>query len=372
MKLQVLQENLNKAISLVSRFVSPKAQLPILGNILLKAKNNKLTLAATNLESAISLTLPAKVEGEGEIGIPARTINEVVTNLPLGVLNLELQKEQLKISTPNFSSQLLGMNTADFPAIPILITKAGLKISQETLSSALNKVLFATSIDETRPILTGILCLFKKGKLILVATDGFRLSQVVIDKISGVNKEIKVVLPKTCLSEISRLPLEGEDVLFSFNTKENQVVFGTQDIVLSSRILEGEFPDWEKIIPKETLFEVRVDKEDLLRVVKLASVFARDSANVIKIKLEKEGIVLTSESSQAGSQKTRLEAKIEAKSNLDDFEIAFNFRFLEDFLHAASGDEVKIQLTSASSPAVFLDPQDPSFLHLIMPVKIQG
>jgi DNA polymerase-3 subunit beta len=367
MKLQVLQENLNKAIGIASRFTSNRAQLPILGNILLSANKNKLTVSSTNLEISVSMSMGAKIEKEGEIGVPSRVFTELISNLPQETLTLEAEKEQLKISTPSFSSNVLGMNTSDFPKIPSRVVKEkGIVFPKEDFSKALSKVLFASSIDETRPILTGVLMILEKGSLTLVATDGFRLSFNKI-KLQEIKEGPRMVLPKNVLSEIGRVD-EGEEIVLELREKEKQVVFGMGDTILSSRLLEGEFPDFEKIIPKTSVYKISVDKEDLLRAVKLSAPFARDNANIVKIKTLKDSIKLFAESSQAGSQETKVEAKVEP----GEFEIAFNYKFLEDFLGSAGGEEIRMEFSDIDKPGVFLDPSTPDYLHLIMPVKIQG
>lgn len=373
MKAQILQENLTKALVLASRFASTKAQLPVLGNILLSAKSNKLLICSTNLEISIVTWIGAKVEKDGDITVPARVITDLVTNLEPGTVNLESEKEILKISSPKFSFEVAGMNANDFPSVPQGLGKKSLILTKGDLVTAISKVLFATSIDETRPTLTGVLFIFKKnlsaraGELVLVATDGFRLSQVKLPLLSSLGAD-NVILPKGVLGELGRLSETEEKINLSFKKEENQVTFEIGDIILSSRTLEGSFPDYEKIIPKEPKVSVRTDKEEFLRAVKLASVFARDSANIVKIKILKDGLEISGES-QSGSQKGKVDAKVEGKVEL---EIAFNFRFLEEFLHAARGEEIKIELSDADKPGVFTDTTDSDFLHLIMPVAIQG
>jgi len=368
MKVSVLQENFAKSLSLASRFISTRTQLPVLGNILLVAKKTRLLVSSTNLEVSVACSIGANVEKEGEITVPGRTITDLVTNLPSEKITLEVEKEQLKIHTPTFESTLSGMNAADFPSVPAAVGKEGtLSLPRESFLGALAQVLFAASIDETRPILTGVLFVFQKGQLVLVATDGFRLSQKKI-QVRAKGKEERLVLPKSVLGELSRTA-EGEEILLSVNKKENQVLFGTEGVVLSSRVLEGEFPDYEKIIPKEGGTKIIIDKDELLRAVKLSSVFAREAANIVRINLGKDFLDVSAESSTSGSQKTRVDAKVEGEAKL---EIAFNYRFLEEFLHAVKAEEVDLELSGPSSPGIFKDPTDPAFLHLIMPVRIQS
>jgi DNA polymerase-3 subunit beta len=377
MKFQILQENFSKAVSIASRFASQRAQLPVLANILISAQKTKIYVNSTNLEVSVSVQVGAKIEEDGEISVPSRVFSDLISNLPKETVSIETEKEQLKISTPGFSSKVLGMNTSDFPKIPTSINKEkSTRLPLKEFLEALSFVSFATSVDETRPILTGVYFLWGKGSLTIVATDGFRLSQKKIEL--GSQKTQKdlgaVIVPKLILSELSRLGTEEGEIDFCLLEKEKQVVFGTEEAVLSSRLLEGEYPDFEKIIPKGSTLKVLVDKEEFERAVKLASVFARDAANVVKIKVLKDGIKVSSESGQSGSQETKVDAKVEASSggSADSFEIAFNYHFLEDFLHSVKGEEVKMEFTTPDKAGVFTDSGDKNYLHLIMPVKVQN
>ncbi|KKQ97975.1 MAG: polymerase III subunit beta protein [Candidatus Woesebacteria bacterium GW2011_GWB1_39_12] len=371
MKIQVLQENLSKAVSICSRFASSRIQLPVLANILLKTTKSKFTLSATNLEMSVSISIGAKIEKEGQITVPARVLNDLILNLNTGTVNLEVEKESLRITNLSFESTISGMNASDFPSLPEEVGVDVLKISSNEILDALSCTLFAVSSDETRPVLTGTLIIIKESNLTLVATDGFRLSQKKIN-ISKVKEEKKMILPKNALAELSRL-VSGEDVQFSFKKSEKQVVFGFDDIILGSRIIEGEFPDFERIIPKETKIKVVLDKEEFLRGVKLASVFARDAANVVKLVIDKDFIKISAEGGQ-GSQTTKIEAKVDGngKTDNEEFIIAFNYRFLEDFLNAVKGDDIQLEFSDPNAPALFLDPKDANFLHIIMPVRLQS
>lgn len=370
MKLQILQENLEKALGITSKFTNNKAQLPILGNILLSARKNKILISSTNLEISACVQVGAKIDEEGEISIPSKTILDLVLNLPKEAIDLESEKEQLKVSTSGFSSVVLGMDSTDFPKVPSLVDeKNSLTFIKKELVDALNKVSFATSTDETRPILTGVLFVLKNNNLSLVATDGFRLSQkhIVLTENKGGNKT--VVIPKNILVEIGRNVFGGENIVFDLEDTEKQVVFGLEDTVLTSRILEGDYPDFEKIIPKGSTIKVYVDKEELLRAVKLASIFARESANVVKIKILKDSLKIYGESGQTGNQETKIDAKVE-RNDSNDFEIAFNYRYLEDFIHSVVGEEILMEFINSTSASVFKDTSDNNYLHLIMPVKI--
>src|SRR3989339_1900859 len=178
MKLSILQENLKNAVNLTSHFISSKAQLPILANILIKADKTKLTFSATNLENSITTSIAAKIEKEGEITVNGKILNDIVSNLSSGTIEIEMVKEQIKLSSLKFKSNILGSNTSDFPKLPKDIGKKPIILNKEEFIKSLSKILFSVSLDETRPILTGVLFLFKNKSLSLVATDGFRLSEI--------------------------------------------------------------------------------------------------------------------------------------------------------------------------------------------------
>lgn len=368
MKLQVLQEKLSKALSTTSRFASAKAQLPVLGNVLLKTKKNKLLVCATNLEISIAVNVGAQITTDGEITAPSRLISDLVSNLPKKTIEISVEKERINLSTENFSSSVASMNASDFPQVPMTVDKNSITLPTESVIESLSKVLFAVSVDESRPAITGVLFIFSQGSLEMVATDGFRLSQKKL-KLKEIRKSAKFILPRNVLSELTRLSNESENILFSFKKEENQAVFGLDGVVLASRIIEGEFPPYEKIIPKSSTCLINIDREEFLQAVKLASVFARDSANVVRLTVGKKGIEVKSDSKTSGEQKTFVDAKVEGE--IEKFQIAFNYRFLEDFLGSVEGDSVDIKLNGGNAPGVFLDPKDKDYLHLIMPVKIE-
>jgi DNA polymerase-3 subunit beta len=366
MKLLVLQENFSKALQISSRFVSNRAQLPVLSNVLLKSNKTKLFLLATNLEISIATSIGAKVETDGSITIPARTLSDIISNLSKGTLTLSTEDEHLSIEMQNFDATLMGISASEFPSIPETIPSTAFHIKREEFAKALSQVVFSASSDETRPVLTGVLFTASGDTLVLVGTDGHRLSQKKID-LPDAQKVPKTIVPKSALLEVSRIGTDEEDLTFAVNAEDKQVLFGSGDTVLSSRLIDGEFPPFEKIIPKQSTVVVRLDHAELLRAVKVASVFARDSGYVGKMKVLSDKIEITAESSKSGNQKMSVDAKVEGES----LEVMFNLRFIEEFLQVVSGSEITIGLTDSNSPGVFQDSSDKSFLHLIMPVKIQ-
>jgi len=366
MRLQVLQEELSKALSLATRFASAKAQLPVLGNILFTAKGGKLLISSTNLEISVNISIGAKVEDDGEITIPAKVITDIISNLNPGQISLTSNKESVEIVSSEFESTISGMNPQDFPSVPKKLEKIDLSLPREELTDALGNLLFSVSVDETRPVLTGVLFLCQRGGLTMVSTDGYRLSQ---QSLKGGNstKVFTAILPKSVLSEIARLS-EGDMIDFFFDKENNQIVFKSENVILSSRILDGSFPDYEKIIPKTHMLKISVDKEDLVKGVKLAAVFARDSANIVKFNIKNKQLEINAESQISGRQKTKMDIRSEG----ENLEIAFNYRFLEEVLQVIDGEDVDIEFSGPSSPAIFKDPKNKNFLHLIMPIKLES
>lgn len=366
MKLTVLQENLKNAVSLTSHFISLKAQLPILSNILLKTDKSRLVLSATNLETSISTSIGAKIETEGEITINGKVFNDLILNLSSGQIELEVEKESVKIISGKFKSNILGSNSSDFPTLPSAVDKDSFKLNTKEFTNALTKTLFAVSSDETRPILTGVLFVFKDNTLYLVSTDGFRLTEIQL-KTKVKIPDLKVIVPKTILNEVSKLT-ESEELEVSFDKDNNQIIFKIEDTILSSRIIEGEFPEYQKIIPTSSICNLTVDKQDLEKAIKLASVFARDSGNIVRFTIKENYLKVKAESSSAGNQEMELEVKTEDLKQ-EEIEIMFNFRFLEEFLKIVVSDEVQIQISDNNKASKFLDSKTSNLLHIIMPIK---
>src|SRR5258708_6971493 len=375
MKLQVLQEDLSKILNTSIRFINTRQSLPVLANFMLRAEKKKLKLQATNLEMSINPSIGAKVIEEGTITIPAKSFLEIISNLNQGQLTLDLTKEQLKIESPGFNGKLATMPSNDFPKIPEDInTKLGFSIPSNIILPALSKILFATGSDETRPVLTGVLFIFDANELTLVASDGFRLSKIGITLAKKVgDKKISLIIPKSFLLELMKITANTDQILFEPRETDNQLITKIGDTIISTRLIEGNFPDFEKIIPKNTATNVTVDKNDLKRGVKLAAVFARESANVIKMIIKEGTLELTSESGKVGKENYEIEAKVEGSASAENpLEISYNYKFIEDFTNIVEGDDLEIKLTDGSSATIFKDPKDTSFLHLIMPVKVQN
>ena len=385
MKLTIPQESFARALNIASRFTTPKVQLPILANVYLSAKKNTLTISATNLEISVSLQIPSDITEDGDITIPARTLTDIITNLKKGDVSISTDDALVLIKASGFNGKVPGMPGDDFPVVPKELGKTAISIKTADFSDALSKMLYAVSVDESRPILTGVLCILKNKELTLVSTDGFRLSKTTLAL--DTEGEGTFIVPKGIVSEIVRTKDEGDTLSFSYTKEENQFICKIGNTILSSRLIDGNFPDFDRIIPKTTTTTILVGKSDLLRAVKIASIFAKDSANVIKMKIGESDLSISADSSQKGNEETVIDAEVsdsnkKGESNTTNHlsialdgtsqAIAYNCKFIEDFLSNMIGDELSISLTTPSAPTIFSDLKDTGFLHIIMPIKLQS
>lgn len=373
MKFSLLQENLNLALNNVSRFVSSKNQLPILNNILLSTDQGRLKLSATNLELSINYWIGAKIDQEGSITIPSKEITEFVSYLSSGKLDLSLNQETnlLTISSDKTESKFTTAPSSDFPEFPQIDKNSLFEIDLNIFSQSISQIAFSAAIDDSRPVLTSILCQFNKDSLTLVATDGFRLSFKTIKLNQEINlkdgESITILVPARSLIEVTKLAKNNQKIKIGVTNDNHQITFVLDDIELSSRLIEGEFPNYEKLIPESYSTKVYLNRDELLQSVKIASVFAKESANVVKVNIKNNNLELSANAPQIGQNKVNLETKTEG----ENLEIAFNYKFLTDFLSVCKSTEILIELNESLTPVFFYDQSDPTFTHIIMPVRLQ-
>jgi DNA polymerase-3 subunit beta len=364
----ILKENLNKVLSIIARNISLRPQLPILANILFKTSDGQLKIATTNLELGIIFTVPAKIEEEGEITIPGKILSEFISTLDADKIEFILEKTKLMVRTNRTKASFTTIAASDFPSFAYDL-KVSNAFSFKKIKDAILRTTFAASTDEGRPVLTGVKTVIKEGKITFAATDGYRLSIEQVD-IPDKKEEKQIILPAKSLSEVVRIAQEfkAEEVGFSVVHEKNQAVFSLPNALVFTRIIDGEFPNVEKIIPDGFKTKVVIDREQFIQSVKTTSLFARGGANIIRIKIEKEGLRLKAVTPQIGENEDFVEAKIEG----EETETAFNFRFLLEMLSVIQDEKLVFETSGPLNPGVF-KPFSPtsSFLHIIMPVRIQ-
>jgi DNA polymerase-3 subunit beta len=372
MRFSLLQENLIRAISVTGRVISSTPQLPVLGNIFIKTQGQAAIFVGTNLETTVFFQVPAKVEEPGEITVPAKTMTEFVGTLEAGKVVLEDKNNQLQVVSQHGRASFATLPSKDFPAKempqPQKKGKTSLVLSAGQLLGGGRKVVFAAAADETRPVLAGALFQFEKAKLRLVATDGYRLSLVTLSQSAGEERP-PMIVPASALRELER-GIKGEEaVRLFFDEEGRQVYFSQGNMVVGSRLIEGDFPDYQRILPKDARTRAEVDRESLIQAVKAAATFAKESANIVKMTLGPKQVRLSASAAQSGEGEVRLP---QATITGEDTEIAFNYRFLLEALAAFEGERITIEASGGLAPAKFTDPKDPGFVHIIMPVRLQG
>ena len=367
MLIEVLQENLNIGLSLVSRVISGKIQMPILGNVLLTTENGQLKLTGTNLEITLTNLIGAKIITDGSFTVPARTFSEIIAALPPGKVSLEQKEGQLVVKSGKFVAKINGIPASDWPMTTKVEgqdKKIEFKLEFKKFKDLIAKTVIAVGTDEARAALTGVLVKGNGKELTFVATDGFRLS---LNSHDQKTEEFSLIIPSKALLEISRM--EGKT--FNVEVLGNDAVFTLEDVTLTARLIAGNFPAYEKIIPKNLENDLIFDAQELLKAVKFAGVFARDSANIIKLAILNNQLSIRAQAQQTGENENAIEVKT-TKPQTEEFVIAFNYHYLLDLLNAVSDCDLKFSYSSPLSAGLFQIPGDPTFLHLIMPVRVQS
>lgn len=375
MKLSILQENLVQAVGTAGRAVSAKASLPILNHLLLVTDQGRLKISATNLEIGVSTWVGAKVEKEGSLAVPARVLQELVGSLPPGKLELEVVKGSLHVVAGAVEANISGIEGSEFPAIPSFPKEETTTLPAQELAQAIDGVSYAAAAEEGRPVLTGVLWRVKSSLMELVATDGYRLAYKKVTLPEDKAKDWQAIVPARALQEVARavgeLATRGEapeEVRLALNSGENQISFAVGNVELTSRLIEGSYPSFEQIIPDGFAARGLFAKDDLVQAVRLATVFARDLGNIVRLKLAPTGLELSANTAQVGDERTEVPGDISG----EEISVAFNSRYLLDALSRFQPSQVSLEIKSNLSPGVFRAVGDDSLTVLVMPVRLQG
>lgn len=362
MKLQVTQQNLAKALSTVARVATTRNTLPILANVLLKTVGNRLSISATNLDIAITHHIGSKVEKNGSITVPARLMQDFVSSLPDSVLSMELSDHKLKITTEKYQSTINGISAEEFPVMPAISGGTSWKIDAAKLKQALQQVVFAASSDDARPILTGVYFHVVKGEVVVVATDSYRLAE---RRLTKSQQSVGFLLPASAANDLLRII--GDDLKdISITHDDQQVLFLVGDVTLVARLIEGNYPDYRKLIPVKFATVAKLKRADFLNIAKVSSLFARESAGSITIKVDGDAgqVSINAIASQLGENTATASAEVKGSG-----EVTLNSRYLIDALNAFEGDQVEFCFNGKLEPCILRSKTDPSYLHLIMPLR---
>jgi DNA polymerase-3 subunit beta len=362
MKLQVTQENLNRALGAVARVANSRNPLPILSNVLLKTSNNRLSISATNLDIAITQYIGAKISEEGSITVPARLMQDFVSSLPSGIIDLKLEDSKLHINTNQYNSVVNGIVADDFPIMPEITSGKSWNVNGSVLKRALQQVVFAASGDESRPVLTGVLVHTNEDTLYIAATDSYRLAE----KQLGKNKEaVSVLVPATAMQDLLRIVGDFDEEV-QVTHDDQQILFHVGDVDLVARLLEGKYPDYRKLIPKEFAVTATLKRADFVNITKVSSLFARESAGSVTIHVDEEAktVSIHSIASQLGENTANAAANAKGSGS-----ITVNSRYLLDGLQALNGDEAVFGFNGKLEATLLKDTTHNDYVHIIMPLK---
>jgi DNA polymerase-3 subunit beta len=359
------RDELLHALGIVSRGVSTRTTVQILSGILLEAEEGTLRLAATDMEVSLRTSLEAKVESEGSVVVPGRLLLELARLLPEAEVSLEHKPEEaaVEIRCGSASYRLHTYNPEDFPRLPQTQGIELHEVDRATLLETVARVSRSASRDESRPVLTGVLMRFEPGKLVMAATDSYRLS-VKETASEGALPELEAIVPARALGELARIAPEGEHV--SLGVHENQVVFGTGSAWLTTRRIDGQFPNYNQLVPETFEHEVALPREELLDVVRRVSVMAQRNSP-LRLRFAEGELTVSAQTQDIGEARESLPAPFGA----EPLEIGFNAEFLRDGVDSVVGEQLRLKLISPLRPAVLQGESD-DFLYLIMPIRLAG
>lgn len=368
MKLVCSQADLERAVNIVSKAITPNTTLPVLNNILLKAEGKKLHFAATNLEVAIQYFIPADVKNEGSITVPAKLLSSYVGLLRDEKIELSVKEgDTIEITSPSTNTKMKGISANEFPAIPKVEKENTFNVDTEVLETAISQTVFAASTNTSRPVLSGVLFDVSKEELKVVATDSYRLAEKTIKLKEKTDLDIKCIVPAKTVIEFGKILSRSEDKQVELSVSKNQILFVVGDVRLVSRLIEGKFPPYEKVVPKETKTKLEVLDETLANVVRRVSLFARENNNSIKISATNDGkLTISTDETRIGEEKAELDVKITGDNN----KITLNAQYLLDVLNYIQSDEVILEIDDKLSPAVVRPLKEKDYVYIIMPLKI--
>lgn len=368
MNLVVLKTNLRDGLSAMEKTVSETTNLPILKNILLKTANNRIQLIATNLELAVTKSINGKIIEDGVITVPFSTLFPIVQNLNSERINLDTKQNTLLVKTDNYEAVIQGLPEDEFPIIPkIENTSAFLKLEGEVLKNNLSQVINAAQYSEIRPELGGILLDFQITNFKLVATDSFRLAEKTVNEsqfTATFQRGFKIIIPLKTANELLRIIPKGT-LLIAIDP--NQIIFRGEDLEMISRLIDGQYPDYEQIIPKDSLTDVVIEREQLWNAVKLVSTFSGKANDIhLSVKDGKKNLEVHSSNQYIGENRYLVPAKIKGEA----FSVSFNWRYLMDGLKNFSGTaELNLSINGSVKPAMLRSSADPSYFYLLMPIR---
>jgi DNA polymerase-3 subunit beta len=372
MKVEILKENLKNGLSIVEKIVGKNVSLPILDNVLMETEDSFLSLSSTDLETAIKIWILTKIIKTGKVVVPAKFLSNFVSLLPNEKITLEEKKQGLYVECKSFKNQIQGFNSEEFPLIPEFKNLEFLEVDNIKFCQGLSQIVDVASPSQSRPEISGIYFIFSKNSIKIVATDSFRLAEKTIVLEEPIKKEISFILPQKPAREIINIlgEKEGKTKIY-FSSSQTMFEFPMKDVPrpqvqIISRLIEGEYPNYEEIIPKKFKTHVIVKRDEFLNQIKAASLFS-GKVNEVKIKINPESkeLEISAQDPEVGESKSSISAKIEG----EEIEASFNYKFLSDGLLNIRSSEVIFDLSKEDGPCILKPVGDASYIYVVMPIK---
>jgi DNA polymerase-3 subunit beta len=368
MKVTCRSEELAEKLAVVGRGVSTRTSVHVLTGILVAAENGKLTLAATDMELSVRLAFDATTEADGTVVVPGRLLVDIARLLPPGEVTLEYRAEEglahLRCGPAEYDLNTFAAE--DFPRLPELEGGDAFSIDRQAFLDTVGRVSRAASRDESRPVLTGILVRFENGKLVMAATDSYRLSVKETDLEGGPGRELEAIVPARALGELARIAQAATSDSIEVGIQENQVVFSVDGVTLTARRIDGQFPNYKQLVPESFESEVEVGREELLDVVRRTSLMAQRKSP-LRLRFAEGELTVTAQTQDVGEARESLPVRYAG----DPLEIGFNADFLREGLESVTDDKVRLKLISPLRPGLVQGEGD-DFLYLIMPIRLAG
>jgi DNA polymerase III subunit beta len=368
MKLFCSQKDLETALNIVNKAISSSNTLPVLNNILIKAEGKKLHFSATNLEIAISYFVDADVRAEGSITIPAKLITSYVSFLSDEKVELSIGDGMtLLIQSSTSTTKIKGISADEFPLIPKVDAEHSFSIGTSDLDAAVSETVFAASTNISRPVLSGVYLSVDGNQLKMVSTDSYRLAERKMTLDKKIDGKFTCIIPAKTVAEIGRVTNRSEAKEVKIDVSKNQVLFKIGSVELVSRLIEGKFPDYQRIIPKEGKTKIEVSVEDLSLVLKRVSLFAKENNNSVRLGATNDGKLLVStEETKIGEEKAEVAVKVDGDNN----KISLNSQYMLDVLTYITDEKVILEISDKLSPAVIKPVKREDYIYIIMPLKV--
>jgi len=374
MKASVTQQHLAHGLSIVSHAVSPRSTLPVLANVLVATDEGRLRLSATNLELGITCWIPAQIQEEGSITVPARTFVDLVGTFPTDMVQLSLDQrtQTLKVVCNSSAHEIKGIDAQDFPPVPVPDLSEGIDLDLTSFKEMIQQVAFSASMDEARPVLQGVKMEASENEITLAATDGFRISVRKELLSNPLHQGFSIIIPARALNELARIANDTDkQVTMVVPSGRGQVIFHLKDAELVSQLIDGNFPDYRAIIPKSYKTRTVMATPAFLKACKQAEIIAREGNNVIRLNIlpNEEGageVEINSQTEETGKSDIQVEANIEGNGIL----IAFNVKFLREVLDVIKAPNVALETNTNNAPGVLRPVGDDNFVHVIMPMHL--